>query len=141
MVFHPLAVLMNLWKVLALVMIALLAVAIGLRFAHIGEHEFPIDEKQKIFAINAARDGMKNEIGGADFNVTVQDQGSIVPTASGDKKVVHVILTKGNITLTALVDMDSGSVVQKSMTESNGWMTEYQDQNPKRWCHQRLFKR
>ncbi len=132
---------MNLWKVLALVMIALLAVAIGLRFTYNEEHGFPLDEKQKIFAINAARNGLKNEIGGNDFNVTVPDHGSIIPTANGDKKVVRVVLTQGNITLTALVDMDSGNVVQKSTMESSGWMTEYQNQNPKRWGHQRLFRR
>ncbi len=132
---------MNLWKALALVMICLLAVAVGLRFIYAEEHGFPLNEQQKTFAINAAQNGLKDEIGGNNYNVTVQDHGRIIPTANGDKKVVHVILTQGNTTLTALVDMDTGSVVEKSQVESSGWMVEYRNQKPRFWSHQRLFDR
>lgn len=133
---------MNLWKALALVMICLLAVAVGLRLADIDEHGFSLNENQKIFAINAAQNGLKDEVGSSNsYNVTVQERGRIIPTANGDKKVVRVVLSQGNTTLTALVDMDTGSVVEKSRLESSGWMTEYRGQKPKFWSHQRLFDR
>ncbi len=132
---------MNFWKALALVMICLLAVAVGLRFIYAEGHGFPLNEQQKTFAINAARDGLKDEIQGNNYNVTVQERGRIIPTANGDKKVVHVVLSQGNVTLTALVDMDTGSVVEKSRVERSGWMTEYRDQKPGFWSHQRLFDR
>ncbi len=132
---------MNLWKVLALAMICLLAVAVGLRFIYVEEHGFQLNEQQKTFAINAARDGLKDEIGGNNYNVTVQERGRIIPTANGDKKVVRVVLSRGNVILTALVDMDTGSVVEKSRVEHSGWMTEYRDQKSKFWSHQRLFDR
>lgn len=130
---------MNKWKTFALIMISLLVVAIGLRFTFIEAHTFPIDEQKKTFAINAAQNGLRDEIEGNDYNVTVQNHGSIISTANGDKKVVRVILTGKNITLTALVDTDTGNVVEKSKIESSGWMTEYKSQNSKRWGHQRLF--
>ncbi|MCX9009984.1 MAG: hypothetical protein OIN66_02570 [Candidatus Methanoperedens sp.] len=132
---------MNLWKALALVMICLLAVAVGLRFTFIEAHEFQLSEEQKIFAINAAKAGLRDETGDNNYNVSVQDHGRIIPAAGGDKKVVRVVLTRGNITLTALVDMDTGNVVEKSRIESSGWMAEYQNQNQKRWGHQRLLDR
>jgi hypothetical protein len=132
---------MNLWKALALAMICLLAVAVGLRFIYVEEHEFPLNEQQKTFAINSAQNGLKDEIGSNNYNVTVQERGRIIPTANGDKKVVRVVLSQGNVTLTALVDMDTGGVVEKSRVEHSGWMTEYQDQKPRFWSHQRLFDR
>ncbi len=128
---------MNSWKILALVMIALLVIVVGIRFTFAEAHGFPLDEDQKVFAINAAQNGLKDEIDGNNYSVTVQDHGRIISTADGDKKVVRVVFTQGNITLTALVDMDNGNVVEKSMVEHIGWMTEYQNQ--KRWGHQRLF--
>ncbi len=132
---------MNLWKALALVMICLLAVAVGLRLIYAEEHGFLLNEQQKAFAINAARDGLKDEIQGNNYNVTVQERGRIIPTANGDKKVVRVVLSQGNVTLTALVDMDTGSIVEKSRVEHSGWMTEYRDQKPRFWSHQHLFDR
>ena len=132
---------MNLWKALALAMICLLAIAVGLRFVYADEHGFPLNEQQKTFAINAAQNGLKDEIQDNNYNVAVQERGRIIPTANGDKKVVHVILTGGNVTLTALVDMDTGSVVEKSRVEHIGWMTEYRNQKPNFWSHQRLFDR
>jgi hypothetical protein len=140
MVFHLMET-MNKLKVFALVMIGLLIIATGLRFTYLEVHEFPLNETQKIFAINTAKDGLRDEIGGNNYNTTVQDRGRTMSTANGDKKVVRVVLTRENITITALVDMDTGSVVEKTRVESSGWMTEYQDQNPKRWGHQRLFNR
>ena len=132
---------MNLWKALALVMICLLAVAVGLRLIYAEEHGFLLNEQQKTFAINAARDGLKDEIQGNNYNVTVQDNGRIISTANGDKKVVRVVLTQGNITLTALVDMDTGRVVEKSRMESSGWMADNRNRDQKLWGHQRLFGR
>ena len=132
---------MNLWKALAFVMIGLLAVAVGFRVTFIETHTFALNEEQKIFSINAAQNGLRDEIGGNNYNVTIQHRGRIISTADGDKKVVRVVLTRGNITLTALVDMDTGNVVEKSKMESSGWMTEYQNQKPKRWGHQSLFDR
>ncbi len=132
---------MNLWKALALVMIGLLVVAVGLRFTFIEAHAFPLNESQKFFAINAAKNGLKNEIGNDNYNVTVQDHGSIISTTNGDKKVVRVVFTRGNITLTALVDMDTGNVVEKTRIESSGWMTGYRNQNPRRWGSLHLFNR
>ena len=130
---------MNMWKAFALIMIALLIIVAGTRFIYVEAHAFQLNEEQKIFAINAAQSGLRDEIGGNKFNVTVFDHGRTVPTANGDKKIVRVVLTQGNITLTALVDMDTGDVVEKSRVEHSGWMAEYQKQNPKRWGHQRLF--
>jgi hypothetical protein len=132
---------MNHWKALALVMIGLLAVAVGLRFAFIETHGFALNESQKDFAINAAQNGLRDKMEVNNFSVTVQDQGRTISTANGAKKVVRVVLTQGNITLTALVDMDTGSVVEKTLTESSGWMTDFQNQNPKRWGYQQLFNR
>ncbi len=132
---------MNLWKALALVMISLLAVAVGLRLTDIDEHGFSLDEKQKLFAINAAQNGLKDEMRSNNYNVTVQEHGRMIPTANGDKKVVRVVLAQGNTTLTALVDMDTGSIVEKSWVEHSGWMTGYQNQSPKLWGHERLFNR
>ena len=122
-------------------MIGLLAVAVGLRFTFIEAHDFALNESQKLLAIKASQNVLRNEIGNNDYNVTVQDHGSIISTANGDKKVVRVVLNQGNITLTALVDMDTGSVVEKTRTESSGWITDFQNQNPKRWGHQQLFNR
>lgn len=132
---------MNLWKALALVMICLLAVAVGLRFIYIEAHAFKLSGEQKTFAINAAKDGLGGETGDSDYNVTVPDYGRIIPAADGDKKVVRVVLIRGNITLTALVDMDSGNVVEKSRMESSGWMTENRNRDQRRWGHQRLLGR
>jgi hypothetical protein len=132
---------MNHWKALALVMIALLIVAVGLRLTYGEAHAFQLNESQKFFAINAAQNGLKDEIGGINYNVTVQEHGSIISTAGGDKKVVRVVLTQGNTTLTVLVDMDTGNVVEKSSVEHSGWMTGYQNQEPRIWSHQGLFNR
>ena len=126
---------------MALVMICLLAIAVGLRFADTEGHGFTLNEKQKTFAINAAQNGLKDEIQGNNYNVTIQEHGRIIPTTNGDKKVVRVVLRQGNVTLTALVDMDTGSVVEKSRVEHSGWMTEYRNQEPRFWSHQRLFDR
>ncbi len=131
---------MNSWKVMALVMIALLIIAAGIRFAYVEAHTFPLNEKQKTFAINAARDALKDEMESNNYNITVQDHGRIISTASGDKKVVPVVLTSGNITLAVLIDMDTGAVVEKSRVEYSGWMTEYKHQNPMGWAHKRLFR-
>ncbi len=126
---------------MALVMICLLAVAVGLRFADIEEHGFTLNEKQKTFAINAAQNGLKDEMGSNNYNVTIQEHGRVISTANGDKKVVRVVLTQGNVILTALVDMDTGNVVEKSRVESSGWMIEYRNQKPRFWSHQGLFDR
>jgi len=132
---------MNRWKAFALIMIGLLAVAVGLRLTYLEAHTFPIDENQKIFAINAAKDGLRGELGNNNYNVSVLKHGSIISTANGDKKVVGVILTRENSTLTALVDMDTGNIVEKSKMESSGWMIDYKNQKSRRWGHQRLFDR
>ncbi len=82
-----------------------------------------------------------DEMESNNYDVTVQERGRMIPTANGDKRVVRVVLTQGNTTLTALVDMDIGSVVEKGRVEHSGWMTGYQNQNPKSWGHERLFNR
>ena len=144
MVFQPVDDPMNMWKVFALVMLSLLVISVGLRFTYIEAHAFPVNETQKLFAKNAAQNWLKDEIKGNDYNVTVQDYGRIIPTVNGDKKVVRVVLTQENITLSTLVDMDSGNVVEKSMVERSGWMTEYilyKNQNTKSWGYHRVFDR
>jgi hypothetical protein len=130
---------MNNWKKFALVMLALLVIVAGIRFIYVETHIFKLEEDQKLFAINAASNGLRDEIQGNNYNITVEDRGWIVSTASGDKKVAHVILTGGNVTLTALVDMETGNLVEKSSMETLGWMTEHRDQDVKR--HLRLFNR
>ena len=132
---------MNLWKKFALVMLALLVIVAGIRFIYVETHTFKIDEDQKLFAINAVRNGFGNEIMGTNYNITVHERGWIVSTAGGDKKVVQVILTGGNVTLTALVDMETGNIVEKNRMESLGWMTEHQDQDVKRRDYLHLFNR
>ena len=144
MVFQPVDDPMNMWKVFALVMLSLLVISVGLRFTYIEAHAFPVNETQKLFAKNAAQSGFRDEMGDNNYNIIVQDHGRIMSTANGDKKVVRVILIQGNITLTALVDMDSGNVVEKSMVERSGWMTEYilyKNQNTKSWGYHRVFDR
>src|SRR3972149_2162940 len=116
---------MNLWKVLAVVMIGLLVIAIGLRFINTEAHAFPLNEEQKSFAKNSARDGLKDEIGIDNYHVTIPEHGRIISTENGDKKVVPVVFSNENITLSVLIDMDTGAIVQKSKVEYGGWMTEY----------------
>lgn len=128
---------MNLWKKFALVMIALLIIAAGIRFAYVETHIFKLNEEQKAFAAKAALDGLTSEIGGKDYNVTPSDRGWIISTSSGDRKVIPVVLTYENTTLSALVDMETGDVVRKSKVEYSGWMTEYK--YPERWSHKRFF--
>lgn len=135
---------MNRWKTFALIMIGLLAVAVGFRFTYFEGHSFPVDEKERLFAINAAQNGLKDENGINYYNITVQERGRIISTLNGDKKVLHVVLTRENITLTALVDMETGNVVEKSRIESSGWLAEYiknRNNNSKGWGPQRLFNR
>lgn len=130
---------MNLWKVFALIMILLLAFSVGLRFIGIGA--FQISEEQKILAKNAAVNGLKEEMKDSSFNITVSDHGRIIHTHDGEKKAVRVIITQENVTLTALVDIETGDVVEKSKLEYGGWMINYRNQNSGRWGHQRLFDR
>jgi hypothetical protein len=135
---------MNRWKTFALVMMCLLVVAVGFRFTSLEEHSFSVNEEEKLNAINAVKIGLKDEIGIDNYNITVQDRGRIISTVNGDKKVLHVVLTRENITLTALVDMENENVVEKSKIESSGWMAEYiknKSNNLKGWGHQRLFNR
>ena len=135
---------MNRWKIFALIMIGLLAVAVGFRFTYFESHSFPVNEEEKLFAINAVQNGLGDENGINNYNITVQERGRIISTVNGDKKVLHVVLTRENITLTALVDMETGNVVEKSRIESSGWMAEYimnKNNNSKGWGHQRLFNR
>ncbi len=129
---------MNSWKILAIVMITLLIIAVGIRFINMEEHTFPLSDKQKTFAISSAQDALKNEMGVSNYNITVQDHGRIISTANGDKKVVHVVFTSGNIIITALVDMDTGVVVEKNKIEYSGWMTEYQYGESRE--HKRMFR-
>ncbi|MGB8216774.1 MAG: hypothetical protein WCE94_05665 [Candidatus Methanoperedens sp.] len=130
---------MNAWKILALVMITLLVIAIGIKFIYNEAHTFQLTEKQKTFAINSSLDALKNEMGNNSYNITVQDHGRIISTANGDKKVVRVVFTNGSVILTALVDIDTGGVVEKSKVEDSGWMAEYQNQNTERLEHKRSF--
>lgn len=135
---------MNRWKIFALIMIGLLAVAVGFRFAYFEGYSFPVNEEEKLFAINAVQNGMGDENGINNYDITVQDHGRIISTIDGNRKVVRVVLARENITLTALVDMETGNVVEKSRIESIGWMAEYilnKNNNSKGWGHQRLFNR
>ena len=125
-------------------MISLLAVAVGFRFTYFESHSFPVNEEEKLFAINAVQNGLGDENGINNYNITVQERGRVISTVNGEKKVLHVVLTRENITLTALVDMETGSLVEKSRIESSGWMAEYimnKTNNSKGWGHQRLFNR
>ncbi|VVB96623.1 Uncharacterised protein [uncultured archaeon] len=117
---------MNPWKTLAVVMIFLLIIAVGIRYINTEEHTFSLNEEQKTFAISSAQDALKNEMGGSNYNITVQYHGRIISTANGDKKVVRVVFTSSNIIITALVDMDTGDVVEMNKMEYSGWMTGYQ---------------
>ncbi len=126
---------MNRWKAFALIMIGLLIIVAGFRFAYAEMHLFPLDKEQKDFAIKSAGDGLKNEIEGKDYNVTAADRGGRMSTIYGEKKVAFVVFTSGNTTLSALVDLETGEVVEKSRIEYSGWMMEY-----KRGAHKRLFR-
>ncbi|MDO8726652.1 MAG: hypothetical protein Q7J35_11350 [Candidatus Methanoperedens sp.] len=132
---------MNLWKILALVMIGLLIIAIGFRLNFIEGHTFPLNETEKAFAINTAKTALKDEIEGKNYTVTVQDRGRIIPSENGDKRIVRVVFSHGNITLTALVDMGTGNVLELSRIERSGWMAENPGQMPKRGGFQHLFGR
>jgi hypothetical protein len=129
---------MNTWKKFALVMIALLVIVAGIRFAYVETHTFKLDEEQKTFAAKAALDGLSFEIEGKDHNVTASDRGWIISISSGDRKVVPVVLNYENTTLSALVDMETGDVVRKSKVEYSGWMTQYK--YPQSWSHKRFFE-
>ncbi|PWB52938.1 MAG: hypothetical protein C3F06_07040 [Candidatus Methanoperedenaceae archaeon] len=135
---------MNRWKTLALIMIGLLAIAVGFRFTYFEGHSFPVNEDEKLFAINAVQKGLGDENGINNYNITVPERGRIISTVNGDKKVLHVFLIRENITLIALVDMETGKVVEKSRIESSGWMAEYiknRNNNLKSWGYQRIFNR
>ena len=135
---------MNRWKIFALIMIGLLVVAVGFRFAYFEGYSFPVNEEEKLFAINAVQNGLGDENGINNYDITVQDHGRIISTINGDRKVVRVVLIRENITLTALVDMETGKIVEKSKIESTGWLAEYiknKNNNSKGWGHQRLFNR
>jgi len=129
---------MNTWKKFALLMIALLIIVAGIRFAYVETHTFKLEEEQKAFAEKAAVIGLSSEMESKDHNVSVSDQGWIISTSSGDRKVVPVVLTYGNTTLSALVDMETGDVVRKSKVEYSGWMTEYK--YPQSWSHKQFFR-
>ena len=49
---------MNRWKILALVMIGLLIIAAGIRFAYVETHVFRLNEDEKTLAINGAQNGL-----------------------------------------------------------------------------------
>ncbi|MCE8423979.1 MAG: hypothetical protein J5U17_01860 [Candidatus Methanoperedens sp.] len=132
---------MNKLKIFALAMICLLIIAAGLRFVYLDTHSFKLNEDQKVFAINAAQKGLKDEMANNNYNATVQEHGRIVPSTNGDKKVVRVVLTNGNTTWTALVDMDTGNIVEKSMVEHSGWMTEPGEEDTNHWGHHGIFNR
>ena len=87
---------MNRWKAFALIMIALLAIAIGLRFTYLEAHTFPIDEEQRSFAINAAQNGLSDEIGNNNYNVSIQDRGGIISTLKGIKEL-YTLFSPGKI--------------------------------------------
>jgi uncharacterized protein YpmS len=129
---------MNTWKKFALVMLSLLIIVAGIRFAYVETHTFKLNEGQKAFATKATLDGLSSEIVGKDHNVNASDRGWIISTSSGDRKVVPVVLTYENTTFSALVDMETGDVVRKSKVEYSGWMTEYK--YPERWSHKRFFE-
>ena len=131
---------MNIWKILALVMIGLLVVAIGFRLNFIEGHTFPLNETEKAFAINAAETSLKDEIEG-NYTVNIQDHGRIMPAPDGDKRIVRVVFSQGNITFTALVDLENVNVVEKSRVERTGWRTENESRYAKRGGFQRLFGR
>ena len=132
---------MNLWKKFALVMLALLVIVVLIRFIYVETHTFKIAGDQKLLAINAARRGLGDEMRGNNYNITVHDRGWIVSTINGDKKVVQVVLTNSNVTFTAIVDMDTGNIVEKNRMESFGWMAYHKDQDFKRRDYLRLFDR
>ncbi len=129
---------MNLWKKFALVMIVLLVIVAGIRFAYVETHTFKLDEEHKAFAAKAALKVLSSEIEGKDHNIIASDRGWIISTSSGERKVVPVVLTYENTTFSALVDMETGDVVRKSKVEYSGWMTGYQ--YPPRWSHKRFFE-
>ena len=129
---------MNRWKILALVMIGLLIIAAGIRFAYVETHVFRLNEDEKTLAINGAQNGLKDETGDRNYNVTIADRGWIISTSTGDKKVVPVVFTGANMTITVLIDLETGTIVEKRRVEYTGWMTEYQ--KPDRWAHKRLLR-
>ncbi len=129
---------------LALAMIVLLLIAVGLRFYFIESHAFKIDDDQKTFAMNSAKNELKDEIGSSNYTTVIQNHGIAISTKDGKKRVVRVIFSLNNTTLAALVDMDTGAVVEKSRIEMSGWMKDYINDkalNINRWGHHVLFGR
>lgn len=129
---------MNKWKAFALVMIGLLILVAGVSFYHFETLIFQLNEDEKAFAIDSAKNGLKSEIEGYDYNVTTAEHGRKISASTGEKKVVLVIFNRGNVTFTALVDMESGDVLRKSSVEYTGWMAEYQNtknQNRRHWLY------
>lgn len=129
---------MDKWKVFALVMISLLIIAAGIRVVYVETHQFTLNEEQNALVIKAAENGLKDEIGGKDYNITVANSGGVISTSYGEKKVAFVVYTYGNTTISALVDIETGEIVKKSRVEYAGWMTEYK--RPERRAHKWLFK-
>ena len=131
---------MNKWKAFALVMIGLLILVAGVSFYHFETLLFQLNEDEKAFAIDSAKIGLKEELEGYDYNITVAEHGRKISASTGDKKAVIVIFNRGNVTFTALVDMDTGEVVRKSNVEYSGWMAEYKNtkyQNRRHWLYKR----
>ena len=131
---------MNKWKAFALVMIGLLILVAGVSFYHFETLIFQLNEDEKAFAIDSAKTGLKEELEGYDYNITTAEHGRKISASTGDKKTVLVIFNRGNVTFTALVDMDTGEVVRKSNVEYSGWMAEYKNtkyRDSRHWLYKR----
>ncbi|MBE0521878.1 MAG: hypothetical protein IBX39_06375 [Candidatus Methanoperedenaceae archaeon] len=129
---------MNKWKAFALVMIGILILVVGVSFYHFETLLFQLNEDEEAFAIDSAKNGLSTELEGYDYNITSAEHGRKISTPTGEKKVVMVIFNRGNVTFTALVDMESGDVLRKSSMEYIGWMAEYQNtkyQNRMHWLY------
>lgn len=131
---------MNKWKAFALVMIGLLILVAGVSFYHFETLLFQLNEDEKAFAIDSAKTGLKEELEGYDYNITTAEHGRKISASTEDKKTVLVIFNRGNVTFTALVDMDTGEVVRKSNVEYTGWMAEYKNtkyRDSRHWLYKR----
>ncbi len=82
----------------------------------IAQHNFILNDEQKIFAEKAAQISLRNDKLCDICEVSVSSFGSIKSTANGDQKVVLVTFTQEEIIIYLHIDLDNGTVVEKRQT-------------------------
>ncbi|MBI4362176.1 MAG: hypothetical protein HY558_03290 [Euryarchaeota archaeon] len=116
----------NIWKIAALVSLLLIAAVFASRAMLLRDHRVATTEDQSRAALAAATAALQPQLPGlGPYNATVGRYVFTMDTPFGPKTAVPVFFTAGNTTLTALVDLSTGEVVQTVEVHSTGWMSDF----------------